>query len=410
MASSLEIRNDLAGILHVDLIGPDPGGSYEKEALEIPPSRFYLSGFIVPHEADEDWKSAGDGQEEVDSVEGDGNGDDEAVKDKASARKVFFPSSIGLSVCVPAGTKTLELTATWGDYTHDTVKGEEANEEVGTWQRHPRLVKWSVPVETKRHSLDGHKDIALAVLARPLRLDTKTAKESGLEGAVAVSLFLVNDRKQLTKKRNTAFMFQVSLRVACKGGFVARPNLRGLHSEDSDERVADLQYRDSPEYVVGHGVGTHATLTERGCDEVVTTWLPTAQVEKVIAAPVDGEFDMGRLAQVATGQELARKLTPLIDAYRAWIGKQKVSGLSPRREEIAAGLLSDANAVCRRIEEGISLLREPHVFRAFTLAGAACHGCLLIPETSCELRNDLLDRALVVETVDSLGCHLFDAP
>lgn len=44
------------------------------------------------------------------------------------------------------------------------------------------------------------------------------------------------------------------------------------------------------------------------------------------------------------------------------------------------------------------------------LHGAACHGCLLIPETSCELRNDLLDRALVVETVDSLGCHLFDAP
>ena len=44
------------------------------------------------------------------------------------------------------------------------------------------------------------------------------------------------------------------------------------------------------------------------------------------------------------------------------------------------------------------------------LHGAACHGCLLIPETSCEARNDLLDRALVVETVDGLDCHLFDAP
>lgn len=31
--------------------------------------------------------------------------------------------------------------------------------------------------------------------------------------------------------------------------------------------------------------------------------------------------------------------------------------------------------------------------------GAACHGCLLISETSCERRNELLDRALVVPTV-----------
>ncbi len=33
------------------------------------------------------------------------------------------------------------------------------------------------------------------------------------------------------------------------------------------------------------------------------------------------------------------------------------------------------------------------------LQGAACHGCLLIAETSCEQRNDFLDRALVVPTV-----------
>jgi hypothetical protein len=44
------------------------------------------------------------------------------------------------------------------------------------------------------------------------------------------------------------------------------------------------------------------------------------------------------------------------------------------------------------------------------LHGAACHGCLLVPETSCEQRNDLLDRALVVETVESLGCGFFEAP
>ena len=41
------------------------------------------------------------------------------------------------------------------------------------------------------------------------------------------------------------------------------------------------------------------------------------------------------------------------------------------------------------------------------LHGAACHGCLLIAETSCEQHNDLLDRALVVPTVDSHGTEFF---
>ncbi len=41
------------------------------------------------------------------------------------------------------------------------------------------------------------------------------------------------------------------------------------------------------------------------------------------------------------------------------------------------------------------------------LHGAACHGCLLISETSCEQQNDYLDRSLVVPTVENQGAELF---
>ncbi len=41
------------------------------------------------------------------------------------------------------------------------------------------------------------------------------------------------------------------------------------------------------------------------------------------------------------------------------------------------------------------------------LHGAACHGCLLIAETSCERRNEFLDRALVVATVEGTGAEFF---
>lgn len=42
------------------------------------------------------------------------------------------------------------------------------------------------------------------------------------------------------------------------------------------------------------------------------------------------------------------------------------------------------------------------------LSGAACHGCVLLAESSCERRNDFLDRALVVPTVDQEECAFLD--
>lgn len=41
------------------------------------------------------------------------------------------------------------------------------------------------------------------------------------------------------------------------------------------------------------------------------------------------------------------------------------------------------------------------------LHGAACHGCVLIGEPSCERQNEYLDRALVVPTVERLGVEFF---
>ena len=40
--------------------------------------------------------------------------------------------------------------------------------------------------------------------------------------------------------------------------------------------------------------------------------------------------------------------------------------------------------------------------------GAACHGCALVAETSCEMRNDYLDRALVVPVLGLTGAAFFE--
>ena len=59
------------------------------------------------------------------------------------------------------------------------------------------------------------------------------------------------------------------------------------------------------------------------------------------------------------------------------------------RNALAMGELCSNDPVCSQHNP-----QSQHECRF--LHGAACHGCLLIAETSCEQHNELLDRALVV--------------
>lgn len=70
------------------------------------------------------------------------------------------------------------------------------------------------------------------------------------------------------------------------------------------------------------------------------------------------------------------------------------------RAALELGQLCSNDPVCAQHDPGSS-----HESRY--LHGSACHGCLLIGETSCEQQNDFLDRALVVRTVQNLGAEFF---
>jgi len=92
---------------------------------------------------------------------------------------------------------------------------------------------------------------------------------------------------------------------------------------------------------------------------------------------------------------------------------------TPDAEGTMGGLVEAGRQIARHLKAGIDLGRlcsndpvcaqhppeNQHECRF--LHGAACHGCLLIAETSCEQHNDFLDRALVISTVDSNGAEFF---
>jgi hypothetical protein len=70
------------------------------------------------------------------------------------------------------------------------------------------------------------------------------------------------------------------------------------------------------------------------------------------------------------------------------------------RNAIDLGRLCSNDPVCAQ-HSAKQLLEERF------LLGAACHGCLLISETSCERFNQYLDRSLVVATVGASGAEFF---
>jgi hypothetical protein len=176
----------------------------------------------------------------------------------------------------------------------------------------------------------------------------------------------------IDENRDDRFIFQAGLEVQANEPLVPRPNLRGQATDDWDERLADLQYRDVYEYAVGHGIATRAEVDYRGaCHTVRTCWIPAAEVERVEPATIPNvELRMESLATLADGVAVRRALGPFVQQYRGWIGGQGevLSTLGRHRRETAEALLQRAVKASSRIEEGIDALADPTVLKAFCVA------------------------------------------
>lgn len=70
-------------------------------------------------------------------------------------------------------------------------------------------------------------------------------------------------------------------------------------------------------------------------------------------------------------------------------------------EALRQSSLCSNDPICARHTPGTSMEQR-------WLHGAACHGCALVAETSCEMRNDYLDRALVVPVLGEQGAAFFE--
>lgn len=372
----VEVRSELSDALQLDLVGPSDRLGSLTEVLPQAPSRWYLTGFLVPLDAEPEQRGDADSTEEVDAANDTGGADDATTPEPASARQRYLPSSIGLSVLVSASTRQLKVLIRWGDYKlRKPTEGHGGPEE---WERmqHAESVILDVPAQTKQpleKEVKGSGGLKVALSVRAVASD---GADGGLpKGTRSVSVFLVNRRKPAPDEiRDTAFVFQTFIEVSGETSFVPRPNLRSLESDDWDERVADLQYRAACEFAVGHSVATEAVMTDGHCRLVRTCWIPQAEVERVAPADLPNvELSMDALAQIADGADAKTKLSPFVTQYQTWIAQQRASmPKSPaRRKETGDELLKRAQVAANRIQQGIDLLADANCLEAFRIANRA---------------------------------------
>jgi hypothetical protein len=168
------------------------------------------------------------------------------------------------------------------------------------------------------------------------------------------------------------------------GGVVAWERTRRARGLQTDR--AALGERVRPEYVMAHSL-SHALMTEVALD-----WgYPASSLKERVYVRPGEPARVGILLYTATAGTQGT-LGGLVEVTRRF----------PRmlRAALERLRLCSGDPVCA--DHDPAAADEDR-----TLHGAACHGCLLVAETSCEARNLHLDWALLVDTVGTTGAAFF---
>ena len=451
-ADSVGVRQALVEALRLDLVGPTPGHALAAERLPAweRPSKWYLTGFLVPAGAPPEQAADADENEEVgETPEAEGDSEDPA-EDGKGAKKSRFPSSLGLSFLAPDEMREVEVVVRWGDYelaehtagdpppeptpepeaeskdgggqdreereesveipapesagerdsgaeapADATGGGEPEGKTVRCWRRLPRERSVTLTIGDREDAeVPDSGGLRLHLRSRPFH---RAGETPGMPAGVrSVSVFLSNRRSPAANKedRDLRFAFQAQIEVRADLPFVPMPDLRGAGATEFDEQVADLHYRDAPEYAVGHGVSPDWEFDgdsedddepggERPCRRLRTEWIGRARVERVETEDVpDAVRSMDVLGELPDGDAARAALTPLVERYREWIGarREEAASLPQQRRETATELLRQAGIAATRMERGIETLTgDADLLDAFRLANRAVAAALRAP-------------------------------
>lgn len=158
--------------------------------------------------------------------------------------------------------------------------------------------------------------------------------------------------------------------------------------EDNPSPITESDIREKSRFVVLHSFA-HAVMRALALD----CGYSGSSIRERIYSSVEKGREMSGVLLYTASPDSEGSLGGLID-----LG-------TPER---LGGLLQDAlRDVTRCSSDPLCASHEPSRHRSTN--GAACHACVLVPETSCEAYNSWLDRSLLVPTVANQGLSFFTA-
>jgi hypothetical protein len=405
--SPRELRDELEALIRDDLTGPIGGA--EEELPEAPVDR-YMLGMLAPRfrfgspptappagNDEDDGSIAFDALPEDDLADGGimaDEGEDGRAEDRPPALDQLVPSAFGLTFALDGTCQELSIRAWWGAYSKATSEQwlNRDGKPQRVWRRRPcggaKTITITGPGALEPFAPDP---------AEPEVVVRGLVRDRG--GQRLVSLFLVNGQFSDGGRSVPRWLCQACLIVEHPVGepvFVRRSiDAIGLAPEVDRSELAGLEmlYRDTVELAVGHGVGVQATVAPGRPDRGVTpetAAMPTEEVPRT-DAPGASDFadpaisvpfaaalpalDMKTLS-VAGDEQLRELLSPLADAYSAWIDSQdrRIDDPEARlagHEAKAREHVAQARVTLGRIRAGIASLAAPDVAEAFRFANHA---------------------------------------
>ncbi|WP_017591341.1 DISARM system helicase DrmA [Nocardiopsis potens] len=385
-----EIRDELERLVVQDLYGPVGGDEHERVSGERVTDR-YILGRLAPNGAltrpDEQDGFAEAGLEDSAGI-ADAEPGDSVAEPEAPAVPTMYCNAYGFTVCVSPETGVLRARATWARYVR--AKSSDGPQPL---VRDPRAGEALIPLTE-----GAFGPIGLDPEQPGVALRGRVREHQGMRLA---TVFLVNGQRGETRDQEK-WLFQAELEVTAEDGtapvFLPRPDgFSGGDAFDRDEqkRLA-MTYRFDAEFAVGHS--TAVSVRTAPADrlravsvrtdavpgyELPHTDVPSAEADPDLPELADTVLDMARLgAEGADAIGVRAAVGPLVDGYRAWIGRQRdrisdpaarLNGGTDYRAE-AEENLRRAEGAADRIAAAIDLLEsDPKALAAFRFANRAMH-------------------------------------
>jgi len=402
-----EARRIIEDFLRKDLVGPVE----EKEIIVNEyPSQYYSMGILFPQRTEIDKLEQVSAlsitvKEEADSHDNTDGDSFEDVDDGVSLSNMYNPSSLAVSTTIKQGIDTIRVHIKYGRYellskeeiseycTGRDVTGEDkdANQADGADDKLGAGTDEELPVNRKRKkvikqawkripcystlTVNPDSKVKFLDVENGLQIHVYVQKEFE-DGSRTITVAAVNtnggNASQRINELNSFFQVELEITDCDEKSPLFIPKRMNIDiSEDPELNNLNMLYSHVKNYAVGHGCSVECEADENGCFKICSQILPAYEVKQMKpSVRMDRRILQMNFLASGTKQEIRKGLMELVSSYNAWIEEQKkdAAKLEPRFYDAAKNNIDLCIETSERIKQGIEMLEDDLVFRAFQLA------------------------------------------